>query len=269
METFKEYELAGWDSKAGNYADYAGRVTSQMAGRLLDATGAARGKRLLDVACGPGYVTAMALQRGASVIAVDFAPSMVAVAKKRVPGADIRQGDAEALAFDANTFDAVVCSFGIGHMPEPDKAFAEAYRVLRPGGRYAFTWWAEPGRHEFFGLVYDSVKAHGNPDVPLPLSPPITRFSDLKEAQRSLAAVGFTDTRASEHPLVYEIGSPREAVDLITKSGVRMAMLLDAQAAAAREKIERAIAEGVEKKHKVAGGYRIGWLAVLASGRKP
>jgi SAM-dependent methyltransferase len=162
-----------------------------------------------------------------------------------------------------------VCSFGIGHMPEPDKAFAEAYRVLRPGGRYAFTWWAEPGRHEFFGLVYGAVKAHGNPDVPLPLSPPITRFSDLEESKRSLGAVGFTDLHAAEHPLVYEIRSPQEALDLITRSGVRMAMLLDAQAKPARPAIERAILEAVERKHKVAGGYRIGWLAVIASGTKP
>ena len=267
METFKEYELAGWDSKAGNYADYAGRVTGQMAGPLLDATGVARGTRLLDVACGPGYVTAKALQRGANVIAVDFAPSMVAVAKKRVPGADIRQGDAEALAFDANTFDAVVCSFGIGHMPEPDKAIAEAYRVLRPGGRHAFTWWVEPERHDFFGLVQRSVKAHGNPDVPLPLAPPLARFGDVVECKRSLAAAGFTDLAAREHPLAYEIRSPQEVIDLIDKSSVRMKMLVDKQTPEARARIDRAIIEGVEK-FKVDGGYRIGWLAVIASGKK-
>ncbi len=268
MGTFKERELAGWHSKAGAYDDYFGRITPQIVDALLDAAAVGRGTRVLDVACGPGYVAAAAQEWGALAIGIDFAPGMVEEAKRKFPHADVRLGDAEALAFADGSFDAVVCGFGIGHLPEPDKAIAEAYRVLRPGGRYALTWWCTPDRHEFYRLVYGSVKVYGNPDVPLPPAPPVTRFSDPAECTRALRAAGFIDLRAEERTLAYDIEKPQQALDLVYKAAVRMAMLLEMQTQPALERIHKSILDGVEA-HRVEGGYRIGWPAVIASGRKP
>jgi ubiquinone/menaquinone biosynthesis C-methylase UbiE len=69
---------------------------------------------------------------------------MVAAARRRYPRIEFREGDVENLAFDPASFDAVVRAFGILHIADPDKAIAEAYRVLRPDGRFAFTVWAGP-----------------------------------------------------------------------------------------------------------------------------
>ena len=58
------------------------------------------------------------------------------------------------------SFDAVVCAFGILHCADPDKAMAEAYCVLRPDGRYAFTVWMSPDRHDFFAIVLKAIEIH-------------------------------------------------------------------------------------------------------------
>jgi SAM-dependent methyltransferase len=265
--TFKQQELAGWDAKANAYDDYAGKITTQIVRPRLDAAVVRAKTRLLVVACGPGYVAGAAAERGANAVGVDFAPSMVSEAKMNFPRAEFRHGDAEGLQFDSGTFDAVVCAFGIGHLPDPDKAISEAFRVLRPGGRYAFSWWCSPEKHQFFALVFGALKAHGNLEVPLPPAPPIFRFSDPIECRRSLAAAGFVDVEVNEHALVYELQSAQQALDLIYKSAVRMAMVLELQTKEALGRIHEAILTGAQA-YKRKDGFRIGWPAIVAAARK-
>src|SRR5438477_11403025 len=96
---FHDFEHAGWERAAEYYADAFGVVTKGTAGPLLDAVGAQAGVRLLDVACGPGFITAAAAARGADVVGLDFSPAMIARATELHPSIAFREGDAEALPF--------------------------------------------------------------------------------------------------------------------------------------------------------------------------
>jgi len=133
--TFKEMEQSGWHSKASTYDALVGQITMQAMDALLDAAGVVAGVRVLDVACGPGYGAGAAVGRGANAVGVDFAEAMVEEANKNFPGAEFQAGDGEKLSFEDSCFDAVICPFGLLHMPEPERAVSEAFRVLRSGGR--------------------------------------------------------------------------------------------------------------------------------------
>jgi SAM-dependent methyltransferase len=266
--SFKELERQGWGAKADDYDAFAGQITVGAVAPLLDATGVRAGTRLLDVASGPGYVAAGGAARGAHAIGIDFAADMVAQAQRRYPGIEFRGGDAENLAFDPASFDAVVCAFGILHIADPDRAIAEAYRVLRPDGRFAFTVWAGPDRHDFFAIVLKAIEAHGNTQVALPPAPPIFRFSDAVECRKALAQAGFVDMSVVELALKWRAPSVEAILDCLYKSTVRTSMLLERQAPAARDRIHQAIRDAATRFARDEA-YEIAWPAVLASARKP
>ena len=266
--SFKDLERQGWTAKASAYDSWIGTVTRNAVDPLLDATQVSAGMRVLDVACGPGYIAGQAAARGAKAVGIDFAPTMVAEAKRRFLETEFREGDGESLTFADGSFDAVICAFGLLHMAEPERAIGEAYRVLRSGGRYGFSVWATPDRHEFFALVLRAIQTHGRMEVPLPPAPPIFRFSDPEECARVLTATGFVDVSVREQPLTWRAASAEAIVDMIYKSTVRMAMLLEQQAPEARERIHQAIMDDAARLAR-GGTYTMAFPAVMAAARKP
>ncbi len=266
--SFKDLERTGWIAKASTYPLGFGGATKGAVDPLLDAVGVSRGTRLLDIACGPGDGAGRAAGRGATAVGINFAPTMVELARRRFPEANFREGDAESLDFAEASFDAVICAFGLLHMAEPERAITEAFRVLAPGGHYAFTVWAPPERHQFYELVFSAMNEYGRMDVPLPPAPPFFRFSDPDESRRVLLAAGFDELKVDEVPLVWRYKSAESVIDMIYKSAVRLSMMLEHQTADARERIHQAVIEGAGK-FRQYGGYAMAVPAVLVAARKP
>lgn len=264
-QTFRALEHQGWLSKAAAYRDSFGKITEQAIAPILDTFGELSGQRLLDIACGTGELTVAASQRGASAEGVDFAATMVGKAREKYPGARFNEGDAEHLSYDDSTFDAVVCSFGLLHLQDPDRAIAEARRVLKAGGRYTFTVWASADQGgDFFKLVMGAITRHGTLDVPLPPAPPIFRFADFQECSRALIAAGFIAPALRILHLQWNANKPQDVLDLIYKSIVRTPMILQAQSRDARERIEQAIVEGAES-YRQNGAIELRFPAVMAT----
>jgi SAM-dependent methyltransferase len=266
MTSFHEFEQTGWERAAEFYGDAFGALTSQTAGPMLDAVNASRGTRLLDVACGPGFIAGAAADRGAIVTGLDFAAAMIAEARRQLPALTFHEGDAEALPFDAGCVDAVVMNFGLLHLARPDAALIEAHRVLRPGGRYAFTVWSE--KAVAFRLALRAIDEHGNANVPLPEGPAFFRFSDAAETRRALGAIGFTDIDVRELPIVWRPPSADAVFEALSRGGVRTAAVLRGQTPEALAAIRYAVRRGIEA-YARDGGFEVPMPAMLASARKP
>ncbi|MEK1931207.1 MAG: methyltransferase domain-containing protein [Pararhizobium sp.] len=126
-DAFRDFEHAGWGNEtvASSYHRHLGEVTSGSIPELLRAANVSAGDKVLDVACGAGYVAAAARDKGAKAVGVDFSAAQVRLAEQTYPDIRFIEGDAEALPFADGEFDAVLNAFGLPHLPNPDKALAE------------------------------------------------------------------------------------------------------------------------------------------------
>lgn len=125
---------------------------------------------VLEVAAGTGRVTralARTLPPAVRIVATDLNPDMIAIGSRRTtaPNVTWEQADAQSLAFHDGAFDALVCQFGVMFFPDKPRAFEEASRVLKPGGRLAFSVWDALDRNEYSLVVADAV-ARAIPDDP-------------------------------------------------------------------------------------------------------
>jgi SAM-dependent methyltransferase len=241
---FREFEHHGWETSVSAYDTLFGPLTKLTIGPLLDGVGLGEGMKLLDVATGPGYVAIAAKRRGASVIGVDFSEKMISKAQQVADnGISFRLADAEALPFEPESFDAVVMNFGVLHLGQPEKAFAEAFRVLKSGGSFGFTVWAVPEEAQGFAIILRAIEISGNPNAPLPAGPPFFRFSEAAECEVSLEGTGFKDVTVLKLPLTWILNSPDELFAAFYEGTARTGGLLRAQS---REDLT-AITETVQK----------------------
>ncbi len=192
MQSFKEFEHQAWMDGVDPYDASFSRLTRQMIPSILHTLDIRQGLSLLDVACGPGYLAAAAYQQGAVVTGVDFSSAMIARAKQFNPGIAFEEGDAEDLGnYSDDCFDAVAMNFGIIHLGKPENALKAAYRVLKQGGKIAFTAWKKPEEAVGFSLILQAVQKFGNLNVECPQHLLFSFTANRKIANRLFSSAGL------------------------------------------------------------------------------
>jgi SAM-dependent methyltransferase len=266
-KAFSDFEKRGWDKAAIPYHDLWGMVTRQSSQALLDAARVQTESKVLDLATGAGYVAAAARQRGAMPIGVDFSSPQVELARKTYPSIEFRQGDAENLPLEDCSFDAVVMGLGLLHLPHAERAVAETFRVLKPGGFFAATVWAKPEDNPAFRIVLSAIECYGA-KVDLPPGPPLFRFADHSEAERVLSTAGFIEPQMRLVPQYWRHTSADQLFDVFSEGGVRITAVLRAQTEQTRQKIKQVMREAVLPLVQ-DGVYVILAPVALMSARKP
>jgi len=148
-------------------------LTTPPAGLLVEFAGVGAGERVLDVACGTGVVAVTAARRGAEVRALDLSPVLLerGLHNATLAGVpvDFTEGDVEALPYPDAHFDVVLSQFGHMFAPRPELAISEMLRVLKPGGRIAFSTWPP---EMFTGRMFQLISQY------LPPPPGISATTD-------------------------------------------------------------------------------------------
>jgi len=267
VATFKALEQSGWTEKATAYDQHFAGITDQAIGPMLEVAGDLKDRNVLDIGCGTGNLAAAALARGARVTGIDFAPTMIELAKTKIAGVNFRVGDAEALDFPDDSFDIALCAFGVNHMPEPERAITEAARVLKQGGVFVYTTWRPPEHGwDMFALVVEAIQKHGTLDVDLPPAPSQFSLAEEDRARTILTARGFQNVSFQQPTAIWTGTSGQQVLDLIYKSIVRTPMIICAQAREVREAIDNEIKAGAELM-RVKDKISMRWPYLLASAR--
>ena len=160
-------------------------------------------RRVLELAAGTGVVTrqlAAMLDASIELVATDLNSAMLDEAARIGTARPVewRQADAMQLPFDEASFDAVVCQFGVMFFPDKRQAFAQARRVLRPGGLFAFNAWGPIAANEFADAVTDALATVFPQDPPRFMVRTPHGYHDATRIAQDLATAGFASTPTIE-----------------------------------------------------------------------
>ena len=161
-----------WDLVADGYAETTMQMLAQYAEEAIAASGLKQGASVLDVACGPGTLALMVAREAGFVQGIDFSEAMLAIFRQKVERSGlkniaIQHGDAQALPYADEMFDAAFSMFGLMFFPDRRKGFSEIYRTLKPGGTIAVTSWAPIDRSPAMQMIFGAIRAI-KPELPEP-----------------------------------------------------------------------------------------------------
>jgi len=149
----KSKEIAFFDAHADSdeYDVFTPETNEKLIAAFIRLSGLPRGARVADLGCGSGVFTALLRRNGFDSVGVDISPKLVALGRRKYPGIELIEGDAENLPFESCSFDGVLLSGLVHHFPDPRRLAREVKRVLKAEGRFvAF----DPNRMNPFMWLY-------------------------------------------------------------------------------------------------------------------
>jgi ubiquinone/menaquinone biosynthesis C-methylase UbiE len=206
FDAVKQRQQQAWAS--GDFAVVAARIVL-VAEQLCDTADLHAGWRVLDVATGSGNAAIAAARLGCTAVGVDYVPALLERGRERAAaeGLDVEllEGDAEALPFPDDSFDAVTSVFGSMFAPDHARAAAELLRVCRPGGTIALASWTPEG---FIGELFRTVAAH----VPPPAGVQSPMLWGTEAHLRKLFGDGIASLEVAERTFTWRFESAEDFV---------------------------------------------------------
>ena len=191
---------------------------------------------------------------------------MIEAARRRFPDIRFDVGDAEDLPYPDGRFDAVLSNIVLFHVTDPDRAMAEAFRVLTRGGRFVFSQWLGPDVSECYRMLFDVLSAHADLSRADP-APDAYALSDRSNVAAKMQRAGFGDIAFEEVQNVLHAEGP-SFFDFFMTFGVRVPLIVERQ----DETTQQIIREEIDKRAAAYfsdGLYKIPIPSLIVSGIRP
>ena len=278
-EQIIEGQRQDWNRVAGGWEKWDRFFDEQMAflnHRLVADARLRSGMQVLDLGSGTGYPALLGAQTvgpNGSVIGLDLAEQMLAVARRKATGLGLanvtfRTGDVTALPFEADSFDAVTSRFCLMFLPEIPKAAAEIARVLRPGGWVAAAVWAAPDKNPYLMTPITVIKQFLDLPPPDPTAPGIFRLAKPGDLAGMLQQAGFTNLSEEEFVADVRFASGEEydasLTDIAAPIQNLLAKLSDQQKIDARGRIITSVDQ-----YRQSDGIALPIAVRMVAARKP
>ncbi|PWI43540.1 class I SAM-dependent methyltransferase [Streptomyces sp. ICBB 8177] len=218
---------SSFGAKAGAYAEHRPDYPREAVNWLLEPVAGRSAPKVLDLAAGTGKLTAVLLDMGLDVVAVEPDAGMLDQLRRELPGVPAHRGTAESIPAEDASFDAVLVGQAF-HWFDPERALPEIARVLRPGGVLGALWNADDDRVEWVAGLRDLLVS----------MPTLSRSGDRSKPLMGHEAFGATEERRFIH------GQPRTAETLTATVATHSHLLVmdDAERAATLEKVRAYLA---------------------------
>jgi SAM-dependent methyltransferase len=239
-----------WSARARDWADVQEETMLPLYRAVLERSGVGPGTRLLDVGCGAGRFAQLAAQHGAVVSGLDAAPALAAIARTRVPEADVRVGEIEELPWADGSFDVVTGFNAFQFAANPVNALREAGRVTVPGAPVFIATWGAPEDCEAAAYLraLGALLPPPPPDAPGPFA-----LSAPGALERLAIEAGLTP---GEH-LEVECTWCYAELDTALRGLLSIGPAVRAVREAGAERVRRAVTEAIAPFRTARGAYQI------------
>jgi enediyne biosynthesis protein CalE5 len=245
LDESKGQMKAAWDDTAAGWKRWwptFERAAQVVNDRLVELAAVRPGNRVLDIATGsgePALTAVRAVGPSGKVVAVDMSPGMLAIARERVVAAGLHnvelvESDAESLKLDANSFDAVLCRWGLMFMPDLDGLTHRLHGALKPSGRLAAAVWSFADKVPMLAMARDAIRRITG-IVPPPNAPDPMKLADTTILEKALARAGFRDITIEPLVAKFEFPSAEAFADFRSQIGGTRAAISKMPADVARQ----------------------------------
>ena len=268
-----------WDSVAAGWGRWWRTIEDGAQGvseRMLDLAGVRPGHRVLDIATGIGEPALRAASRvgpAGRVVATDLSSRMLDLARARaaslgLTNVEFMELDAERLEFPDQSFDAVLCRWGIMSLPDPPGTLAAIRRMLAPDGAFATAVWVEGPRGRPLASLASAVarEMFGSPSPPQEAS--IVPGSARKALEDGMMHAGFRDVRVEEMTLALDFPAAGHCVQYLVDVSPDLAALLSARSSGEQAEYRRSVAGRLRQFAATDGSVRIPNVTNCAVGRR-
>jgi SAM-dependent methyltransferase len=261
----------GWRKRWGAFE----RGAQPLSDRMMELAHVALGHRILDVATGigePAMSAARLVGPSGSVVAIDLAPQMVALARERMQEAgignvEVVEGDAEAVPLPQSAFNAVLCRWGIMFFQDPVGALARFHNSLVPGGWVAVAIWGPPEKVPMISLPFSVLNRRMGPPPPFSGPNPFA-LADPAKLEQVLREAGLSQVQSEPFTVTFEFASVDELLGHLGEVSGPIRMIMATASRDDQAEFWKQLAEAAGAFRDADGTMRLANACLIAAGQR-